>query len=148
MLGTEGDDFTARGWSGMVGDTSSGLIFGGRDVGIGRFNEFIRYIVGNGAVKTKILNNRGSIPPMSNMAMVGTKEAGLIYGGHLSNGDMNQNAYRYDVQDDDVHITQMARCTNFFPRWQGGLYGGDINSGFIYGGPFGNDEAYKYAVEG
>ena len=141
----EGDTVPSRGRYGMVGDTTSGLIFGG-DGEPNLRNDFITYIVSGHNVKLKVLNNRGYIPPMHGMGMVGDKNAGLIFGGLTGVNEDNRAFYRYDVDGDDVHITRMAGCNPFHQFANQGVYGGSVSSGFYYGGH--NADAIKYAVEG
>ena len=89
---------TARTKMGMVGDASSGIIFGGQSGRSSLSNDFKKYEVSGNTVTVTNLNLSGSITARSTMGMVGDNSSGIIFGGDISTNDNPSNDfYKYET---------------------------------------------------
>ena len=80
---------------GMLGDVTSGLIFGGRVTG-GYLINFYKYSVSGNSITLTAATHRGSIPSRGNMGMIGSASDALIFGGTRgARGSALTDFYRY-----------------------------------------------------
>ena len=129
-----GASITARYDMGMVGDASSGLIFGGGGVWeAATQNDFYSYTVSGNTITLTALTKAGaSISPRLGMGMVGSARSGVIFGGYTGSAVTN-DFYSYTVSGNTVTLTALAKAgASISARHQMAMVG--FGSGIIFGG--------------
>ena len=118
---------------GMVGDATSGVIFGGYS---GNYlNDFYTYAVSGDTVTLTALTSAGaSISARGAMGMVGDVASGIIFGGIDNNGGYHNDLYSYSVSGGAVTLTNHTIAGDTIGiRYAMGMVG-DVASGIIFGG--------------
>ena len=87
-LTVSGTTISARNAHAMVGDGTTGIVFGGRD-STGRLNDFYHYRIAGTTVTVTTLTATGTITARQVPAMVGNDRSGLIFGGLTDAGRTN-----------------------------------------------------------
>ncbi len=143
-----------RSYPAMVGDSTNGVIFGGRDANavFSDFNTFTR----SGSALTVTPFAQTTIPARHNCGMVGDATTGIIYGGtSLTTGiaGVFNDFYRYTIGVSSVAITTLTKAGDaIVPRLSHGMVG-SATAGAIYSGHPGSGGAYltdfyTYSVSG
>ena len=141
---------------GMVGNDTSGIIFGGTET-----NDFYKYEVSGNAITVTRLSVTGSISARYNMGMVGNDTSGIIFGGYYYDGNTDHDNYyndfyKYEVSGNAITVTRLSVTGSIPARDSMGMVGNDT-SGIIFGGNYydtDNDDDtyyndfYKYEVSG
>ena len=153
-LTTSGSSITDRSSSGILGDATSGIIFGGYSGFDAQFftiyrDDFYNYNVSGNIITLTSLTKSGTIRGRSGFGMVGDKTSGIIFGG--SGNSQNYNDFKkYEVSGNTVTITDLTVSGSISARAQFGMVG-DATSGIIFQGlePFGIPNDFKkYEVSG
>ena len=143
-----------RSYPAMVGDSTNGVIFGGRDANavFSDFNTFTR----SGSALTVTTFAQTTIPARHSCGMVGDATTGIIYGGtSLTTGiaGVFNDFYRYTIGVSSVAITTLTKTGDaIVPRLSHGMVG-SATAGAIYSGHPGSGGAYltdfyTYSVSG
>ena len=145
----------ARSSLGMVGDVTSGIIFGGWDGN--SLGDFKKYEVSGNGVTVTNLTVTGTIRSRYSPGMVGNATSGIIFGGtHYDSGNDDDIAlndfYKYEVSGNTVTVTSLTVTGTINVRSDIGMVG-DTTSGVIFGGYNANNGVYyddfkKYEVSG
>ena len=122
----------------MIGDSTSGFMFGGRNAWPANLNNFYYYTISGNNVTTTTLTKAGaSIPLLTSVAMTGDKASGIIFGGSDSTRAVVDSFYRYAISGSTITLTLLTR-TGANPR---GKYAasmvGNADYGLIFGGSVG-----------
>ena len=143
--------------SAMVGDATTGIIFGGgRSDTITRSNTFYRFVVSGNTVTVTQLSLSGSISPRYGHAMVGNATTGIIFGGTSDDGSghflTSNDFFRYTVSGANVSVTRLT-VTGTIPRRINPGMVGDATTGLVMGGrtntsPFDTNMVHRYVVSG
>jgi len=145
--------------AGIVGDSTSGVIYGGvyvrsdNGIVVSVRNDFWRYTISGGAATVKQLT--GTVSARYAMGMVGTSTAALIFGGATSvatrssglpfsrsNAGINFNAgvtfssdfYRITISGDNVTSTLLTKTGDSITARAGMAMKGSDTSGLIWSG--------------
>ena len=136
---------------GIVGDATSGIIYGGLDSS----TNFYKYEVSGDNVTLTLLTKTGTITTTHQFTMVGDVNSGLIYGGNTGESGASTTTindfYKYEVSGNNITITTLTLSGDLHRRYIHTMVG-DVNSGLIYGGRYGSTRAYsdwfRYEVSG
>ena len=141
----------ARRQMGMVGNATSGIIFGGRSNSRARYNDaYYYYVSGNNVTMTR-LTVTGTIAARGSFAMMGSATSGVVFGGSASPAPPN-NFVRYAATSTTIGWTTLAYPVAQ-PGISAGAIKGDGTSGIRFGGISGttlqnNFERYTIASGG
>ncbi len=129
---------------GMIGDHESGIIFGG-NTGTTESDRFFSYSVAGPNVTVTELTKSGGIPPRSGLGMVGTKTAGIIFGGVAGQTRLN-DYWSYLISGDNVTLTQLTNIGDVLSaRTDMGMVG-SATTGFVFGGFPLNNDFFRYST--
>ena len=126
-----GASISARQNMGMVGDTTSGIIFGGYSAP--NLNDFYSYSVAGSTITLTALTRAGaSISARFGMGKVGTPTSGIIFGGYSTT--ILNDFYSYSASGGTVTLTAPTRAgASISARAYMGMVG-TAASGIIFGG--------------
>ena len=144
-----GASISAREEMGMVGDATSGVIFGGS--ARGTFNDFYKYDVTSGSVAITALTKAGAtIASRHDMGMIGDATSGIIFGG-ASGSRYYSDFYSYAVSGNTVTLTALTKAgASISAREEMGMVGSET-AGIIFGGWTGSadlSDFYSYSIAG
>ena len=91
-LTQQGVDFKSRDNVTVVGDASSGFIIGGYDAytnGEGLLSDAFQYVATTTEITLRNLIENSTVPEQNNSAIVGNSNTGLIFGGYVTNAQVN-----------------------------------------------------------
>ncbi len=129
---------------GMIGDHESGIIFGG-NTGTTESDRFFSYSVAGPNVTVTELTKSGGIPPRSGLGMVGTKTAGIIFGGVAGQTRLN-DFWSYLISGDNVTLIQLTNIGDVLSaRTDMGMVG-SATTGFVFGGFPLNNDFFRYST--
>ena len=119
----------------MIGDSTSGFMFGGRSAWPPNLGDFYWYAVSGNNITTTTMTKAGaSIPILSNVAMVGDKTSGIIFGGVNASLAVVNTFYKYVISGSTITLTLLTR-SGATPH---GVYAssmvGNAEFGIIFGG--------------
>jgi len=124
---------SARELMGMVGDATAGLIVGGYD-GTNRLSDFHRYTATATAVTLTSLKVVGGFTARSEMSIVGTATAGVIFGGNDGTTNLDDfYSYTVDTATDTVTLTQLVKTGTITARRAANMVG-TTTSVLVFGG--------------
>ena len=127
-----GDPISVRSGMGMVGNETSGIIFGGLS-GSSYLSDFYKYEVSGNTVTITALTKSGTISGRTDMGIRGDTTAGLIFGGRGSGGYLS-DFIKYSVSSDDITLTATTHSGSIItPRSNMGMIGSAASS-LIFGG--------------
>ena len=131
--------------AGMVGDATTGLIFGGLS-GSTHLNDFKKYEVSGNNVTVTNLTVIGSISTRFQHGMAGDAISGVIMAGNASGGFSRSDFKKYEVIGNNVTVTNL---TIIGETLRGPVQAiGDVNSGIIFKEIGGTNPFYTYVVSG
>lgn len=132
--------FPAQSVFSMVGDTSSGLIYGGLQTFPPNLNDFYRYVTSGDTITFTVLTKAGAaITNRYGVSMVGDATSGLFFGGRTGNGDRS-DFYRYSIAGSTITLTLLTKSGNSPPSMYGASIVGDKTSGIIFYGQAGSTQ--------
>ena len=144
-----GSSISGRIGVGIVGDATTGIIFGGLSTA-NRRNDFYRYVVSGSTITLTALTRSGaSIAGRYNPGMVGTTSTGIIFGG-WNNPTRFNDFWRYVISGNNVTITALSRASGTITARNYPGMAGNATAGLIMGGNTGvaNNDFYTYSVSG
>ena len=134
-----GDTIAPRNGAGMVGDTTSGIIFGGSaelsTPGTdGANNDFFKYVVDSDTVTiTKLTKVGDSIPARNYMGMTGDVNSGLIFSGYSGTAYLSDRLF-YLVTGDNIYVKLLTNAgASITSRNAFGMVG-DATTALVFGG--------------
>ena len=136
---------------GIAGDTSAGIIFGGRRSG-NLLNDFIRYTATSSRITWARPSLSGVRPAVRRqMGVAGTATQGVIFGGRSSSSARYNDAYSYSVSGNTVTVRRLTASGTISARGSFAMMGTSATAGFVWGGsgrPAPNNLFVRYAVSG
>ena len=128
-----GAAISARSDFGMVGDATSGVIFGGQNESNTRLNDFYSYSVSGSTITITALTKSGAaISARRNMSMLGDSTSGLIGGGNTPT--LVSDFYRYSISASTVTLTALTKAGESVHGFADLAIAGDLTSGVISSG--------------
>ena len=130
----------------IVGDKTSGIIFGGANASRAVVNTFYKYVISGSTITLTLLTRSGASPHgVYASSMIGNSEFGIIFGGSVGTSNTSSqlsNQFRYyKVDGDTITLTALTRLgTNITGRRYASMIG-DPNhlGGIIYSGDIGSN---------
>ena len=119
----------------VIGDLTSGFMFGGRSAWPPNLGDFYWYVVSGNNITTTTMTKAGAaIPILSNCAIVGDKTSGIIFGGVNASLAVVNTFYKYTISGSTITLTLLTR-SGATPH---GVYAssmvGNAEFGIIFGG--------------
>ena len=135
-----------RGFFGITGTATAGIIFGGYDYYWARVKGFIRYsISGNVVYRTELTVSGDAISARTHVQLVGTATEGIIFGGN--DGVWQNDFYKYSVTGNTITLTLLTKVGGSSLGTWGVSILGDKSSGMLFGGVDTND-FHEYTISG
>ena len=131
---TKSGAITPRSGFGIIGDASSGIIFGGYD-GTTIRNDFFSYSVSGSIVTlTPITLTGDTIRTRYFFGIAGTSQNGIIFGGSPMQGTYLNDFYGYSISGDTATITDLLEAGDYIAARTHLGMAGNATAGAIYGG--------------
>ena len=131
---------------GMVGDSTTGIIYGGEN-GSTILNDWYSYSVSGNTITLTALTAVGTgLQSRSRHSMLGTATEGIVFGGYGSGGTTLGGLYRYSVSGGTVTLSTIGFSGSLTARYWAGMAGDPNGTVLIYGGSAGRSDFYRLTL--